>query len=316
MTIENKNMITIEKDEFTGLKKISSKFINFSKFKIYDSMFAITMDRISVASVFYDLNAFDLLYAEAEDGQGGIYIRIYTLLSERNNFPRWDDIWPFIIDGEKTSLQSSLAAQYETHHEFKIYNLPIDMLTKISNAKEVKYSLRGENKKVEGVFSNEHLLIFKAFEEYCFGNEADGEKILDSINSAFLSEKEEEEESTTYTCHSCKARNLVPNSWDSFNCHGCKKDNKIITPKELSDEERLTHDKKVLELIENKKIGDAITYYAANFGFSEADSKLRVKEIADKNGFGSNYKKYETKSSIIGFVIIAVVVFVLFKACS
>ena len=287
-----KKVITIEKDEFTGLKKISTKFINFSKFKIYDSMFAMTMDRINVASVFYDLNAFDLLYAEAEDGQGAMYIRIYTLLSERNNFPRWDDIWPFIIDGEKTSLQSSLAAQYETHHEFKIYNLPIDMLTKISNAKEVKYSLRGENKKVEGVFSNEHLLIFKAFEEYCFGNEADGGKILDSINSAFLSEKEEEEESTTY------------------------KDNKIITPKELSDEERLTHDKKVLELIENKKIGDAITYYAANFGFSEADSKLRVKEIADKNGFGSNYKKYETKSSIIGFVIIAVVVFVLFKACS
>ncbi|MFN5633350.1 MAG: hypothetical protein ACK49D_01630, partial [Flavobacteriia bacterium] len=69
-------------------------------------------------------------------------------------------------------------------------------------------------------------------------------------------------------------------------------------------------------LIKDKKVEDAIKYYAANFGFSENDSKSKVKEIAEKNGLASNYKKYETKSALIGFAIIAVVVFVLFKACS
>jgi hypothetical protein len=181
--------------------------------------------------------------------------------------------------------------------------------------------LRGKSGKIEGDFNGPYIKVFQAFEQVCFGEENEGIKLFNSLELddkkyKGVFNKENQEESKTYSCYSCKANNLVPDSWDSFNCHNCKKDNTIIRPKNLSDEEKLNHENKVFDLIKEKKIKDAIKYYATNFGFTEEVSKLKVKEIAEIKGLGSNYKKYETKNSIIGFTIIAFIVFVLFKACS
>lgn len=321
-------MFTIEKDDFTGLKKITSKLIGLSNFKIFDSIISMQLDKLNDGfGVKKGINAFDLVYVEAENGQGTMAIRILSSLAGRNEWPNWNDEWPFIIDGERASLNSNIVNNFETYSELKIYELPIDVLSKISNANEVKFSLRGENDKVEGAFVNQHLLIFKSFEQYCFGDENEGKKILESIDSIISNTNDENKnaldnqsqgDTTTYSCYSCKANNIVPNSWESFSCHSCKKDNSIIKPKELTDEERNKHESKVVDLIKDKKIDDAIKYYASNFGFTEADSKAKVKELAEKNGMASVYKKYDNKQTLYGCLTLLVVGFILmmiFKAC-
>ena len=299
-------MFTIEKDDFTGLKTINSKLVDLSNFKIYDTIMSMTMDRLNDGfGVLKGRDAFNLIYIESENGQGAVAIRIYSLLAVKSEFPYWNDDWPFIIDGERASIKSKIANKFEEYNEIKIYELPIDILGKISNAKEVKYSLRGQNNKVEGTLENQHLLIFKAFEQYCFGDENEGKKLLDSIGS-FVSNtnNQNQGDTNTYLCFSCKANNIVPNSWDSFNCHNCKKDNSIVRPKELSDEERTNHANKVVDLIKGKKIEDAIKYYASNFGFTEDASKIKVKELAKKNGMASIYKKYDKKQTLYGCLVL------------
>jgi hypothetical protein len=319
-------MFTIEKDDFTGLKKINSAFYGLKAFMSFDGPSSVAyrymIEKTGVSDVF------DLLYVETENGQGNLVIRIcstidrakYSVSSLNSEWPHWNDEWPMIIDGERLSLSSTSTNSFETDYELKVYNLPIDIFAKICNANEVKFSLRGRNNKIEGAFIAQHITLFKAFEQYCFGDENEGKKLLESIgsfvSSSNSSNNQSQGDTTTYSCYSCKANNIVPNSWESFSCNSCKKDNSIIKPKELTDEERNKHESKVVDLIKDKKIDDAIKYYATNFGYTEDSSKLKVKELAEKNGMASIYKKHETKNALIGFVIIAVVIFVLFKACS
>ena len=239
--------------------------------------------------------------------------------SGNQEWPHWNDEWPMIIDGERLSLSSKSTNSFETEHELKVYDLPIDIFSKICNANEVKFSLRGRNNKIEGVFSTQHITLFKAFEQYCFGDESEGKRLLDSIGTFVNNTNNQSQgDTTTYSCYSCKANNIVPNTWDSFNCHNCKKDNTIIRPKALSDEERSNHENKVIDLIKAKKIEDAIKYYASNFGFTEDASKAKVKELAEKNGLASVYKKYDNKQTLYGCLTLLVVGFILmmiFKAC-
>ena len=340
-----------ETDEFTGLSKLNSNLIKLSHFEItnqslltseqalarnqYQIEHNLMIAKAKVGKADMDeakrldksavnINAFDLIYVEGENGQGTIALRVYTYLWENCIWPNWHDELPLIVDGNRLSLTSKTIAEHPTHMEFKIYELPIDVFSQLCNASEIKYSLRGKDSRFDGVMSGNYILVFKAFEQYCFGDENEGAKIVEKINAETVAEnkkreaeeKEKLENSSLWTCFSCKAENSVPNDWDEFSCHSCGKVNSIERPKDLSDNEIIEHEGKVVELIRSNKVDDAIAYYATNFGYSKENAKERVKLLADKNGLGSVYKKHETKSLIIGFGIIAVVLFILFKACS
>lgn len=313
-------MFTIEKDDFTGLKKINSAFYGLKAFMSFDGPSDIYLRYMRDKTGISD--AFDLLYLETENGQGNVCVRVCSSVAKfsgNQDWPHWNDEWPMIIDGERLSLSSTSTNSFETDYELKVYNLPIDIFSKICNGKEVKFSLRGRNNKIEGVFTSQHITLFKAFEQYCFGDENEGKKLLESIGSFVNNTNNQNQgDTTTYSCYSCKANNIVPNSWDSFKCHNCKKDNTIVRPKELSDEERTNHENKVVDLIKENKIEDAIKYYASNFGFTEDASKVKVKELAEKNGMASVYKKYDNKQTLYGCLVLLVVGFILmmlFKAC-
>ena len=174
-------MISIEKDDFTGLRKINSEFYGLTKF--------ISFDGPSDIYIKYMLNntgisdAFDLLYLESESGQGNMLIRVCSAVGEHSGnteWPNWDDSWPMLVDGERVSLESSSTNTFEDNYELKVYDLPIDVFSKLINAKEIKFSLRGRNNKIEGTLMETHQVIFKAFEQYCFGDESEGKKLIES----------------------------------------------------------------------------------------------------------------------------------------
>lgn len=319
-------MLTIVKDEFTGFRKINSKFYGLTKFIEYEGPMDIYLrymrDKTGVS------DAFDLLYLESENGQGNIVIRVCSSVAKfsgNTDWPHWEDNWPMLVDGEKVSLKSSSTNSFERDYELKVYDLPVDVFNKLCNAKEVKFSLRGRNNKIEGVLTNQHQTLLKAFEQYCFGDENEGIKLIESIGSIVSQnngndQSQNQEDTTTYSCHSCKSNNIVPNSWETFRCHNCGKDNSIIKSKNLTDEEKTKHENKVVDLIKDKKTGDAIQFYAANFGYTVAASKPKVKELAEKNGFGSIYKKWEKRDNKmnIGCLVIfaaGVVLILLFITC-
>ena len=79
--------------------------------------------------------------------------------------------------------------------------------------------------------------------------------------------------------------------------------------KKLSPEEIEKYENKTIELIKEKNVSDAIKYYASNFTVSDEDAKIKVKELAEKNGYGSNYNKYYNKNSskylFLGIILVA-----------
>jgi hypothetical protein len=266
-------MFTIEKDDFTGLKTINSKFYGLNQLMAFDGPSDMYLRYMTDKTGISD--AFDLLYLESENGQGKITIRVCSSVAKfsgNKDWPHWDDNWPMIIDGERLSLTSATINSFETNYELKAYDLPIDIFSKICNAKEIKFSLRGRNNKIEGVFTPQHQIIFRAFEQYCFGDENEGKKLLESISS------------------------FVSSSNSSNN------QNVIVRPKELTDEERNNHENKVVDLIKEKKIEDAIKYYASNFELAEDTSRLKVKELAERNGLASIITANNRKNAIIGLI--------------
>lgn len=269
--------ITTEKDDFTGLRKINSNFFGLSDFLIFSGPTEIYIDFLSKqnSGIKSDvIDAIDLMYIEHENGQGNIIIRVVSALGKylRNSeWPHWDDNWPMIIDGERINISSSSTNSFETSYELKVYDLPVDVFNKICNAKEVKYSLRGRNSKVEGVFSNKHQEVFKAFEQYCFGDEAEASKKINEINKDLPASRVAEND------------NAIP-------------------VKQLSPEEIEKYENKTIELIKEKKVSDAIKYYAANFGESQENSEVKVKELAEKNGLASIILANTKKKALLGLL--------------
>lgn len=269
--------ITTEKDDFTGLRKINSNFFGLSDFLTFSGPTEIYIDFLSKqnSGIKSDvIDAIDLMYIEHENGQGNIIIRVVSALGKylRNSeWPHWDDNWPMIIDGERINISSSSTNSFETSYELKVYDLPVDVFNKICNAKEVKYSLRGRNSKVEGVFSNKHQEVFKAFEQYCFGDEAEASKKINEINKDLPASRVAEND------------NAIP-------------------VKQLSPEEIEKYENKTIELIKEKKVSDAIKYYAANFGESQENSEVKVKELAEKNGLASIILANTKKKALLGLL--------------
>jgi hypothetical protein len=272
-------MITIEKDEFTGIKTITSATIGLRTNLLYE------------ASNLNSDDFFELLYIEGESGQGRLVLRIHSYVGKysiNKEWPHWGDTFYLIVSGERLILDSSSINNFDTNSEMMIYDMPVDVFNKICFSQDVKFNLRGQNSDVKGTFNEFQLKIFKAFEQYCFGDENEGKKLLESISS------------------------FVSSSNSSNN------QNVIVRPKELTHEERNNHENKVVDLIKEKKIEDAIKYYATNFGYTEDSSKLKVKELAEKNGMASIYKKYDNKQALFGCLVLLVVGFILmmlFNAC-
>jgi hypothetical protein len=348
-------MITIEKDDFTGLRKINTKFLGLKKFIEFDGPNDVTLrymtDKTGISDVF------DLLYLETENGQGNIVIRIcstvdtgkYSVGSLNSEWPRWEDNWPMIIDGERASLTSSSSNTIESNYELKVYDLPIDTFNKLCNANEIKFSLRGRNNKIEGVFSSQHQTLFKAFEQYCFGDESEGKKMLQGNTVKSILNDGDKNLLDQKIIDLCKSGNKISAVSYYKEQSGCSlaeakeyvenlvsqqlndtrqsndlevtanvESNNKSNAKKLTDDERNKHESKVLELIKEKKVEDAIKYYAANFRATEDNSKEKVKKIADKNGLSSHYKKYENTQTVygcFGLIIIALVIMALFEAC-
>jgi hypothetical protein len=262
----------IEKDDFTGLRKINSSFYGFDKFISFDGPTDIYLRYMRDNTGISD--AFDLLYLELENGQGSIVIRVCSSVAKysgNTEYPHWSDNWPMIVDGERVSLNSSSIYSFERDYELKVYDLPIDIFNKLCNAKEIKFSLRGRNKKIEGVFSNEHQIIMKAFEQYCFGDENEGKKLLESVESSIIQNNNENQS-----------------------------ENQIIT--NMSDEEKSTHEKKIIELLQNNKLSDANAYYASNFGCDSDIAKKNVIEIANKNGLFSVILKQRKRNQRVALL--------------
>jgi hypothetical protein len=128
-----------------------------------------------------NLNGFDLIYIEGEDGQGAISIRVYSMLFEDCQWPNWSDQWPMIVDGNRISLTSNHISEHPVDLEFKVYDLPVDVFSNIANATEIKYSLRGKSDKIEGALSGAYIKVFQAFEKLCFGDEKEGLTIFESL---------------------------------------------------------------------------------------------------------------------------------------
>lgn len=326
--------LTIEKDEFTGLRKIYTPIFNLEEFNVFGGLnvmrsfqklrrgeMKIKHHELSLRIKLgqdvseeiknldsRDLTGFDLFYVENEDGQGVLSIRVYSMLFEDCTWPNWMDEWPWIVDGGRITIKSEHIAETLTDLEFKVYNLPIDAFSKISDSQEIKYSLRGKSAKIEGNLNGSYIKVFKAFEELCFRDENEGKKLFHALDLEknkyeWSLIKQPQEESTTYTCYSCKANNIVPNNWDSFSCHKCKKDNTIIRPKILSDKEKSDYENLVIDLIKDNNVKDAISAYANNFGYTGAVSKTKVRELAEKNGYISNYNRFYNKKAIINLII-------------
>jgi hypothetical protein len=278
--------ITIEKDEFTGLKKISSPTSGLRHSFEYKGQNISQDDFI------------ELMYIEAESGRGSLIIRVHSYISKNSinkEWPHWNDSWPFIIDGERCVLSSETINTFDTTSEMKIYNLPLDVFNKFINAKEIKYSLRGKKTTVEGKFSTIHLKIFKAFEQYCFGDLENGKTILNSI-------EETERNSKIWTCYNCNIENTVQNNVDSFECRLCNNLNSITRPKTISNEDKIKFETKVIELVKENKVDDAIKFYATNFGYSEENASVKVKELSEKNGLKNIIISSNRKKTIIGLI--------------
>jgi hypothetical protein len=300
--------ITIEKDDFTGFRTINTGLVDLKKFKTYSSTSAMQLDGLlGGLGTDHSRDAFDLVYVEAEDGQGGCFIKIVSYIKESAGWPHWDDNWLMIVDGNRISLNSTVVNTFGSYEESKLYELPVDILNKLCNSKEIKFSLRGKSKIVEGIFTSQHQTLFKAFEQFCFGDESEGDKIIETLNISLpkddeVSETSDDGEKETWTCFSCSAKNLVPKDWTEFSCHKCGKNNTITKPIKLSPEDIEKHENKTIELIKEKKVSDAAKYYAANFGESEENSKIKVKELAEKNGVASIIAADTKKKAAIGLL--------------
>jgi hypothetical protein len=252
--------ITQDKDDFTGLRTIRTNFFGLNDFITFSGPTEIYIDFLTKQNNGIKSNvidAIDLLYIEHESGQGSIVLRVVSAMGKylRNaEWPNWDNSWPFIIDGERVSLSSTSTNKFESSYELKIYDLPIDIFNKICHSNEVRYSLRGRNTKIEGLFKDEQLKVFKAFEQYCFADENEGKRIIEELNRDYLK---------------------------TSNTKSLKKEDQ---ESKLSKEEIDEIEQKIVDFLKEKRINDAVRYYSAKVSCDETVAKDKVIEIAKKNG--------------------------------
>jgi hypothetical protein len=320
-------MITIEKDEFTGLKKIHTPIFNLDEFNVFSNLsvmrslqkmrkldFKMTHDKLSLRIQLghnvdseikkldsKNLNGFDLIYIEGEDGQGAISIRIYSMLFEDCQWPNWSDQWPMIVDGNRISLTSNHISEHPLDLEFKVYDLPVDIFSNIANATEIKYSLRGKSDKIEGALSGAYIKVFQAFEKLCFGDEKEGLTIFESL----------ELEKNKYKGFLDKlADGDVENSSDE----------KKIISNEKEDEKKFIQRIVKKYLIVGQK-HNATKEFEAYYNLSSTQARIQLEEKVKESMSEDEWLKWKNenkkgeRNGLIFFGVIIIIIILLIKAC-
>jgi hypothetical protein len=127
-------------------------------------------------------------------------LHVYTFYSKHNNNPYLLSTWNFLIDGSRYSIDASNDERISESERgggsiTRFYTLPLDLLSKMIDAKLVEYSSLGYIR--EGSFSEDDLLLFKAFMFYIKNRENDALEIIDKINKQLETDNIAEEESNT-----------------------------------------------------------------------------------------------------------------------
>lgn len=138
--------------------------------------------------------------SESEPGLNDILLYVYAFYSKHNKSPYLLSTWNFLIDGSRYSIEASDDESISESERgggsiSRWYTLPLDLLSKMIDAKLVEYSSLGYVK--EGSFSEEDLLLFKAFMFYIKNRENDALEIIDKINKELETDNIAEEESNT-----------------------------------------------------------------------------------------------------------------------
>lgn len=185
-----------EKDEFRGSLKVDSSWVYISRNSKGDVLSYLLLDN-ELKDIFHwsSFDLFSLSYIELEGGTGKLIFNIlskakFKSLDDPDVLPKWYDDFLMIVDGQRIAFEQFGKRETGDSYELIKYSILVEDLSKITNASEIKFSLRGENHTIEGNFVDAHIKIFKAFEQYCFGDKDVANEIISKINQE-LDEKSE-----------------------------------------------------------------------------------------------------------------------------
>lgn len=138
--------------------------------------------------------------SESEPGLNDILLHVYAFYNKEFHDPYLLSTWNFLIDGSRYSIDASNDERISESERgggsiARFYTLPLDLLSKMIDAKLVEYSSLGHIR--EGSFSEDDLLLFKAFMFYIKNRENDALEIIDKINKQLETDNIAEEESNT-----------------------------------------------------------------------------------------------------------------------
>jgi hypothetical protein len=181
---EHKEKIIVEIDKFTGTKTIKSLS------RKLNGALGWTGD---LQLFYYESES------ESESGLNDIHLLVGATFNKYNK-PHLYSTWNFLIDGSRYSID---AKDDESISEWdrgggsisRFYTLPLDLLSKMIDAKLVEYSSLGSIG--EGTLSEDDLLLFKAFMFYIKNRENDALEIIDKINKKLETDNIAEEELNT-----------------------------------------------------------------------------------------------------------------------
>jgi hypothetical protein len=183
---ENKVEIIVEIDKFTGTKTIKSLS------RKLNGALGWTGD----LQLFYYESESE---SESESGLNDIHLLVFATYDVYPK-PHLFSTWNFLIDGSRYSIDAQgdeKISEWDRDRGSisRFYTLPLDLLSKMIDAKLVEYSSLGSIG--EGIFSEDYLLLFKAFMFYIKSRENDALEIIEKINKKLETDNIAEEEPNT-----------------------------------------------------------------------------------------------------------------------
>lgn len=154
-------------DEFKQLSKIETRFIGLQDFAVFYAPDLLPVEFYTGQTKSRD--AFNLMYIESKGLTGVLSMRIYTPELLREN--KTGECHKLIIeaDSEVFILRSS-GQLIDKQQTLTVFDLPLNLTSKLKNASIANMKIGFSNETIVCQLSQEHLIIFKAFEEYCFGS--------------------------------------------------------------------------------------------------------------------------------------------------
>jgi hypothetical protein len=181
---EHKVEIIVEIDKFTGTKTIKSLS------RKLNGALGWTGD---LQLFYYESES------ESESGLNDIHLLVGATYDKYHK-PHLFSTWNFLIDGSRYSIDAQGDERISEWDRgggsiSRYYTLPLDLLSKMIDAKLVEYSSLGNIG--EGTLSEDDLMLFKAFMFYIKNRENDALEIIDKINKKLETDNIAEEEPNT-----------------------------------------------------------------------------------------------------------------------